>query len=221
MNLIVSDYCGTSTLCYHYEQADASNAMHAWGNLTCNQDSCLLVNTNGSEQSNGTFIGNSTHPIAGSGSGNRKKHHNNDDNKRSITIIAVVTVCTIVSICLLAVSVRILFYKTKYWTVINRYFCCSLCSTSSRNETVDAPPSFHSEMVMRSNNSSDLPSYTNQDASPPKYEQAIVTQIRDMRHADHPSSSTQAAWAPVCVRPGPYVQQDWATHTMRHQTLPN
>lgn len=228
IKVVVSDYCGTSTLCYQYGQGNVSNAMHAWDNLTCDQDSCSLVNANGSQPTVPTPIDNSTHhPIAGTGSGNKKIHHKSEEEKinHSPTTIAIITVCTVISFCLLALSIRILFYKTKYWTIINKYLCCSLCTYRQMNETGNnstAPPSFRSEMVMRSNNSSDLlPCYSNQDASPPKYEQAIVTQIRGMRDHYPSSSGQQPIWVPVYLRPqhGNYdLQQDWATQTMRHQT---
>ncbi|KAG2212286.1 hypothetical protein INT47_001645 [Mucor saturninus] len=223
------DDCSTSTVCHHYEQSNATDAMHVWDNLTCDQDSCFLVNT--PRYINTTSISNTTQPVTGSGSdGNEHVQDHVEDNKRSSTIIAVVIVCTVISFCLLALSVRILFYKTKYWPTINKYFCCNFWPRNN-NETIDSsvpssgPPSFRSEMVIRSNNS-DLPGYTGREVSPPKYEEAIVTQIRGARYHHNmdyhqPSSSTQAVWVPVYARPGSFVQHDWATQTIRHQTLPN
>lgn len=107
--------------------------------------------------------------------------------------------------CLLVWLTRILFYKTKYWPVINKYFCCgfmpykapppndttetppSMMTSSSTPNT--APPSFMDSNRRTSDQS--LPSYFHQDPSPPKYEQAIVTQIRGMRFFSdhHPSNS--------------------------------
>ncbi|GAN09317.1 hypothetical protein MAM1_0258d08842 [Mucor ambiguus] len=159
-------------------------------------------------------------------SGNVNPHRSPfDPRTRSPTSIALISVCSIVSCVLVMWLVRIVFYKTKYWPWINRYLCCGFChpsikplptasltTTSSSSMTESAqphsrPPSFQSndhdtrsiqQQSIHSNNSSytSLPSYHCQDPSLPKYEQAIVTQIRGMSFFDHhPSAATSAASA--------------------------
>lgn len=183
--------------------------MHLWDNLTCDQDNCFLINT----RNNTPSIENTT--ITDTSDNTNRINSTHEDTKRNSTLIIIITVCSVVSLGLFALSIRILFYKTKYWN--------SFCQLFKRNHRESpfssAPPSFHSDRL-RSNHS-DLPGYRGIEVSPPKYEEAIVTQIRGTQMHD-PSSSTQAVWMPIYVRtPGPFVQQDWATQTIRHQTLPN
>ncbi|CEP16185.1 hypothetical protein [Parasitella parasitica] len=181
-------------------------------------------------------------------SGNANPRRNQfDPRTRSPTSIALVTVCSIVSAFLAIWLVRIVFYKTRYWPWINKYLFCNFCRpaivplqpsqlTSSLTQCTTAastpnsrPPSFQSNNIiypsMRLHNSSSsnssnssLPSYYCQDPSLPKYEQAIVTQIRGMSFFDHhpsssPSSSTQQQqqqqhqqqpiWVPVYLSTSP------------------
>ncbi|KAK4519230.1 uncharacterized protein ATC70_009462 [Mucor velutinosus] len=182
-----------------------------------------------------TTVTNTHHPTYGTtSSGNANPHRSPfDPRTRSPTSIALISVCSFVSCLLVIWLVRIVFYKTKYWPWINRYLCCGLChppvkplptasltstSSSSMNESAQPhsrPPSFQStqhnpmqQHSIHSRNSSytSLPSYHCQDPSLPKYEQAIVTQIRGMSFFDHhPSAATSASassgqqpiWIPI------------------------
>lgn len=277
--LYVSDSCDTSTACYPYKQGDLMQ--HTWRNLTCN-DSCQLILKDGSPPpipvpiSNITSITNTHHPSPGiTSSGNINRHRNQfDPRSKSPTSIALISVCTIVSFFLVIWLIRIIFYKTKYWPWINKYFCCGFCnppivplSSSSLASSLSQntastpntrPPSFQSNInnssiiytAMRqhsinSHNSSNssLPSYHCQDPSLPKYEQAIVTQIRGMSLFDHPSSSSsssstqqQPIWIPIYLSSSSInnstivsspifnsflpSNSDWASPTnIRHQPL--
>ncbi|GAA5806212.1 hypothetical protein HPULCUR_011743 [Helicostylum pulchrum] len=197
------DNCDTSTQCYQYRQGNVSYAMHAWDNLMCDQDSCSLINADGTQPSIPIPIGNTSHPTAGTGSGNsRKKEHEKEKEKNNTVIIVVTSVCTFISIIMMVLFGRIL---------LSKFLCFGICSKN--NETIiqpTAPPSFQSEMVMRSNNSSDLPAYPNREPSPPKYQEAIVTQIRGIDH--HPSTSTQSN----ILYQSNDTPEDWATQTIRH-----
>lgn len=174
--------------------------MHAWDNLMCDQDSCSLINADGTQPSIPIPIGNTSHPTTGAGSGNTRKEHK-EEKKNNTVIIVVTSVCTFISIVLMVFFGRIL---------LSKYLCFGFCSKNIETIQPTAPPSFQSEMVMRSNNSSDLPTYSNREPSPPKYQEAIVTQIRGIGH--HPSASTQSN----ILYQSNDTPQDWATQTIRH-----
>ncbi|KAI8061929.1 hypothetical protein BDF21DRAFT_428829 [Thamnidium elegans] len=192
------DSCDTSTQCYQYRQGDISYEMQAWDNLTCDQDSCSLTNADGTRPSIPIPIGNTSHPTAGTGTGNSRKEHK--EEKNNMIVIVATSICAFISVVLMVVFGRIF---------LSKYLCFGICSKNT--ETIAAPPSFQSEMVMRSNNSSDLPVYSNREASPPKYQEAIVTQIRGTDH--HPSTSTQSN---ILYQSNDAPPQDWATQTIRH-----
>ncbi|KAI8636605.1 hypothetical protein BD408DRAFT_85846 [Parasitella parasitica] len=271
------DYCNTSTACYPYRQGDLKQ-QHIWDNLTCN-DSCQLTSNDGSPLPIPipiTHISVTTsihHPFTGTmSSGNINPHRNQfDPRTKSPASIALVSVFSIVSVFLAIWLVRIVFYKTKYWPWINKYFFCNFCRpaivplqapqlTSSLTQDTEStpssrPPSFQSNNLVlysaihqhgsNSSNSSNssLPYYC-QDPTLPKYEQAIVTQIRGMSFSDHhPSSSSsstqqqhpQPIWVPLYLSSSPVnnstivsspifnsylpLNADWARPVnTRHQT---
>jgi hypothetical protein len=154
------------------------------------------------------------HPTGSSSSGHINPHsdtrHKFDFRNNSPAIIALTSISVFAFLCLLILLIRIVFFKTKYWKVINKYLFCGVCSSPPRTR----PPSFRtftsSQLQTRSIHShadSDidvLPSYHRQDPSLPKYEQAIVTQIRGLRLSIGSSSSSSATeqqpiWVPVYV----------------------
>ncbi|KAL9541198.1 hypothetical protein MBANPS3_009263 [Mucor bainieri] len=225
-------------------------------------DSCQLILNNGSPPpipipiANITTVTNSHHPSPGiTSSGNVNPHRSPfDPRTRSPTSIALISVCSIVSCLLVIWLVRIVFYKTKYWPWINRYFCCGFChpsvkplptasltsSSSSSNSMSEAapphsrPPSFQSnnqhntismqQHSIHSRNSSyaSLPSYHCQDPSLPKYEQAIVTQIRGMSFIDHhPSAATSAAAAAAASAASSGQQPIWIPIYLSSSSVPN
>ncbi|CAO3631661.1 unnamed protein product [Mucor hiemalis] len=231
INELYVDQCDTSTQCYPYRQSNTTSA-HSWDNLTCNMDTCLLINIDGSQPAAPIPLDNTTIVLPTTNSSDThhptnkdtNRHHNSpfDLKSGSAISIALTSVCIIVSLCLVAWLIRILFYKTTYWPVINKFLCCGRCAykssdgssnRSSTSTTRSPPPSFHSTgLVMRSNSNNSshgsvLPNYFQQDPSPPKYEHAIVTQIRGMRFLNHSSldndnnensaSEHQPIWVPA------------------------
>jgi hypothetical protein len=224
--------------------------MHTWDNLTCDSDTCNLINIDGSLPATPIPLDNNSTTSTTTNTNNTSNYHPNNNHHQfglrsgSPTFIALITVCTFVSIGLLVWLTRILFYKTKYWSTINKIFCCGRFPYKPKQEEQviqessiipnTAPPSFHqSEMMMRRTNSTNsLPSYFNQDPSPPKYEQAIITQIRpggsghffDYHLPSTSSTTEQPIWVPVYLSStrNTYIShQDWATQTIRHQPVPS
>ncbi|KAI8877843.1 hypothetical protein K501DRAFT_288178 [Backusella circina FSU 941] len=213
------DNCVSSSQCYQFKQSNTTT--HTWENLNCNTN-CSLSTPNGSAPPVPTPLAAVPSPTANATNGKESnhRHHHNGLNLRSGSpaSIALTTTCTFISLCLLAWLAR-LVWKSRYASL----FCC--CFSRKRKRDISLPntppPSFHSAvlyspqvMLMRSdtNRSSEgenepLPGYDNQGPSPPKYEQAIVTQIRGFTfNEDHfPSSSSQqnTVWIPVYLSPVP------------------
>ncbi|KAL9546422.1 hypothetical protein PS6_007671 [Mucor atramentarius] len=230
------DDCNTSTACYPYRQGDSALQHVWTNLTCSDTCQLILNNGSPPPIpvpiANITTVTNTHHPSPGTtSSGNINPHRSPfDPRTKSPTSIALISVCSIISFLLVIWLVRIVFYKTKYWPWINRYLCCGFChppikplptasltSTSSDSIQPDSrPPSFHSNHRPRSmqqhsihslnSSHTSLPSYHCQDPSLPKYEQAIVTQIRGMSFFDHhPSTSSstsseqqqQPIWIPI------------------------
>jgi hypothetical protein len=205
-----SNGCPTSTVCYQYRHSSYS---HAWDNLTCAQDSCLLLNRDGtpppvpgSDNINITVSGpNNSHPT--------RQHYNQLDVKSgSAASIALLTSCIILALCLVALVTRC-FCRTRLKRKIALFL---------NNDTfVSPPPSFHSNssntmmmmmmMMARAPSRETLPDYD--ENLPPKYEHAIVTQIRGFAS----TSTTEAGWIPVYVSPLPAPPNDTIHRGQRTQ----
>lgn len=221
---LYKDNCVSSSQCYQFKQSNTTT--HTWESLICN-DNCSLSTPDGSAPPVPTPLTgipsptSVTHaPHATNGKEGSHKHHHNGINLRggSPASIALTTACVVISLCLVAWLAR-LVWKSGYSTL---FCCCFKKKEISLPNT--PPPSFHSVlyspqvMLMRpeTNQSSDnvgeaenepLPGYHNQGPSPPKYEQAIVTQIRGFTFNEDifPSSSSQqnTVWIPVYLSPVP------------------
>lgn len=252
-----TDDCNTSTECYPYRQGNTT-MQHTWTSLTCDQNTCQLIMNDGSPPPKPIPLDNTNlppnsvpynitanhHPAA---SGHINPHStNNGFRNNSPAIIALTSISVFAFLCLLILLIRVIFFKTKYWHNVNKYVFCGVCSSPPRHRVVSSqPPSFRSQndnRSIRSMSSTDdetLPSYHRQDPSLPKYEQAIVTQIRGLRLSIGSSSTSstssnneqQPIWVPVYYNAenrqihvnSPilsslfYSQEDWAAP--RHRTI--
>ncbi|KAI8070976.1 hypothetical protein BC940DRAFT_294897 [Gongronella butleri] len=217
------DYCATASECYQYRRTNNnSSTTMAWQNLTCDPNTCMLVQANGqpapapgglpppAQQGNGddapTASSSSSAQHGGSsGSGSGNGHHLIIALSVSCTLIVVVACC----------------WLTRQWQrrmkpAWRRPYPASIHSTTPSSD----PPSFQSTEMRRVSLSSlsrsssltnrhenanndtiePLPSYFSPDPSPPKYEQAIVTQIRGLfedsayqHHQQQQNTTAQAA----------------------------
>lgn len=194
--------CGTSTECYPYRQSNSS-MQHNWINLTCDQNICQLVMNDGSPPPIPI-------PLDIQSFNNVGTYNKYNIKSKSPASIALTTVCTIVAISLFILLARTIYYKPKLLTHILSYCCCCRVPKTP----ISRPPSYQ---VVRQPTIEILPSYDQQEASPPKYEHAIVTQIRSHHHPSYysnndasTSSSLSATpiWIPV------YVNHDQPTNRM-------
>jgi hypothetical protein len=180
-HLLQIDSCGTSTQCYPYLQN--STIQHSWTNLTCDQNTCLLIMKDGSPPPIPL-------PLETRPSHNVSKYN---IKSKSPASIALTTSCIIIAISILILIILLL----------RRYL----------NKKHSRPPSYQ---VVRQPVIEILPSYDQQEPSPPKYEHAIVAQIR----GHHPSSndtSTSSTTTPIVTYNQAslfHTSNDWAT--IRH-----
>jgi hypothetical protein len=168
---------------------------HSWTNLTCDQNTCQLIMNDGSSPP--IPIPLDIHP-----SNNVSTYSKYNIRSKSPTSIALTTISIIIGICFLILLAKIISRNPK----LSSLFGC--CFVSKTTRTRSRPPSYqvvHQPMIEI------LPSYDQQEPSPPKYEQAIVTQIR----GHHPYSETAAStsssaatpiWIPV------YINHDQPTN---------
>ncbi|KAI8874686.1 hypothetical protein K501DRAFT_339114 [Backusella circina FSU 941] len=198
LNDDTSNGCPTSTVCYQYRH---STSAHAWDNLTCAQNSCLLLSRDGSpppvpssDNINITVSGpNTSHPRQ-----QQQPHYYNplDIKSGSAASIALTTSCIILALCIVALLLR-----------CRKRLERKLALVLHHDVSSSPPPSFCSTptptmmMMMRASSSQEtLPDYD--ENIPPKYEHAIVTQIRGFPSSAS-SSAEAAGWIPVYVSPVP------------------
>lgn len=165
---------------------------YVWQNLTCDPNSCLLTTDRGQPPPPPGKLppdgdGSGSHHSGGSGSG----HHGENEtlSPNSAAAIGLMVTCS-------CIALAGLIWAARSWSRRHsRKRSTSHSVNSNDTEPSTAPPSFSSnpEMTqrhrghrMRSSSFSSLhsveqlPSYFSPDPSPPKYEQAIVTQIRGL-----------------------------------------
>ncbi|KAI8342609.1 hypothetical protein BC941DRAFT_413284 [Chlamydoabsidia padenii] len=232
------DYCATSTECYQYRRNSNASTSYIWQNLTCDPNSCLLITDNGQPAPTpGALPPPVDNPSASSNHNNPTESHSltpeparHEPQEHNATAIALSVTCTLIFVGILGWLFR-LWKRSRYWPSFKQPVRLT-CSTPN-----SAPPSFRStaataavpEMTCitdrpsstRSSSGSSnsrgggepLPSYFSPDPSPPKYEHAIVTQIRglleDGNYQYQASSSTDhqsgalppPMWVPIYFTP--------------------
>jgi hypothetical protein len=222
---VLIDYCATSTECYQYRKSAGPSVTYAWHNLTCNPSTCMLIASNGAPPPT------PVPPLQPTNLPTADDHHQGSDSPNNTVgapespLQNPAAIALIVLSCLVIIAVLLWILhlcKKKHWWPFKQH---SLTKSASVPST--APPSFSSappgeianqrivgtthQPSIRSDRSFNsthtnelLPSYLSPYHSPPKYEQAIVTQIRGLR--DEGSSSNSALdhhenppsmWVPV------------------------
>lgn len=189
---VCKDYCATSVECYQYRKSSNSSVSYVWQNLTCDPTSCLLRTDRGQPPPPPGKLppsddGDGNHHSGSGGSGHHKENETLSPN--SAAAIGLMVTCS----CIVLAG---LLWVARSWSRRHRRKRSTRRSVNSNDtEPSTAPPSFSSnpEMTqrhrghrMRASSFSSLhsveqlPSYFSPDPSPPKYEQAIVTQIRGL-----------------------------------------
>ncbi|KAG2174676.1 hypothetical protein INT44_006940 [Umbelopsis vinacea] len=168
--------------CYPYR----NNTPFAWPNLACDPNLCFVISANGSPAPSPSIIPNITSTVdPGATATPSSSSPDTGDNfistgssKVSVTTIALIAVSSLLFLLGLAWLTRII---TK----------CRLCPTPFFQRRDEQSPvvattdlsSHHpdNQSTTSSNLTEPLPVYVPPDAPPPKYENAIVNQIRETR----------------------------------------
>ncbi|KAM3581236.1 hypothetical protein VKS41_006676 [Umbelopsis sp. WA50703] len=167
--------------CYPYR----NSTPESWPNLACDPNLCFVISANGSPAPTPSYIGNySTTVSSGPQATSSSPPSDVNDNasavgstRPSVTTIALIAVSSLLFVLGLAWLTRIL---TK----------CRVCPTpffQRRDEQTPTSTDIAPHQVDNQSSSSSimtepLPVYVPPDAPPPKYENAIVNQIREDRN---------------------------------------
>ncbi|CAO3689452.1 unnamed protein product [Umbelopsis ramanniana] len=172
--------CTDNVQCYPYR----NNTPFAWPNLACDPNLCFVISANGSPAPSPSVIPNITSTTdPGASATSSTSSPDSGDNfittgssKVSVTTIALIAVSSLLFLLGLAWLTRII---TK----------CRICPTPFFHRRDEQSPvvattdlSAHhpdNQSTTSSNLTEPLPVYVPPDAPPPKYENAIVNQIRE------------------------------------------
>ncbi|KAG1457458.1 hypothetical protein G6F46_007294 [Rhizopus delemar] len=184
-NATDGDYCATSTQCYQYQKSFGPSITYTWNNLTCDPFNCILVGKLPPSVPPASLTGHGPSNTTG-------KPHTQHDPLRSFHPPTAIAVIVFIIIGMLAISTTCFMKR------------CKRKKSANPSIPSSAPPSFSQAIrssrphSSTSSHSEVLPSYRSA-ISPPKYEHAIVTQIRghsrDSLHGEH--QPTPSIWIPV------------------------
>lgn len=179
------DYCATSTQCYQYQKSFGPSITYTWNNLTCDPINCILVGKLPPSVQPASLTGHGPSNTTG-------KPHTQHDPLPSFHPPTAIAVIVFITIGMLAISTTCFMKR------------CKRKRSANSSIPTSAPPSFSQAILSSrphsstSSHSEVLPSYLSA-ISPPKYEHAIVTQIRghsrDSLHGEH--QPTPSIWIPV------------------------